>query len=270
MEQGFGGGYASRVMPNFEIVPDPSEMMGSMGSEALRAFVETLKAHPDQIRSNRNVGMILILLTERLGYTYATAYRLVYPSRRCSDASAANHVRRLKKHHRETYPMGINEALEVNGVTIEGIVEDIQAERNATKYRWNNDTGDWEPTNVPDYPTRRAARRELREWVNLDQKVRQELAVGKAEMKKMHLNTGMKFDTIQEWIEYMEGEDEKLQAERAQAARDMRRIAQGRQIIQEVGEKEAEKMRQTALAAGLTGDEPDDDEVEPSPPAGRQ
>ena len=35
--------------------------------------------------------------------------------------------------------------------------------------------------------------------------------------------------------------------------------AAGCRIIQEVGEKEAEKMRQTALAAGLTGDEPDDE-----------
>ena len=255
-------------MPNFKLVPDPSEMMGLMGDATLKAFVETIKASPEQVRSNRNTGMILILLTERLGYTYTAAYRLVYPSRRCSDASAANHVRRLKKHHRETYPLGINEALEVNGVTIEGVVEDIQAERKATKFNWNNKTGKWEASDVPDYPTRRAARRELREWVNLDQKVRQELAVGKAEMQKMHLNTGMKFDTIQEWMEYMEGEDEKLQAERARAAREMKQIAQGRQIIQEVGEKEAEKMRQTALAAGLTGDEPDDDEVKPSPPAG--
>ncbi len=246
-------------MPNFKLVPDPSEMMGLMGSEALRAFVETLKAHPDQIRSNRNTGMILILLTERLGYTYSTAYRLVYPSRRCSDASAANHVRRLKKHHREKYPMGINEALEVNGVTIEGIVEDIQAERKATKFNWNNQTGKWEPSDVPDYPTRRAARRELREWVNLDQKVRQELAIGKAEMAKMDLNTGQKFDTIAEWNEYMDGRDEELKEERALAAREMKLIAAGRQIIQDVGEKEAKKMRLTALAAGLTGDEPDDE-----------
>ena len=248
-------------MPNFKLVPDRNGFSGFPGSDLMKAFLETVKARPGVMRSNRNVGMVLILLTERLGYTQAAAYRMVYPERRCSDESAARHVRNLKKHHRETYPLGINEAFEVNGVTIEGVIEDIQAERNATKYRWNNDTGDWEKTDVPDYPTRRAARRELREWVNMDQKVRQELAIGKAEMKKMDLNTGQKFDTIAEWNEYMDGRDAQLAEERAAAAREMKLIAEGRQIIQEAGEEEAARYRQAAVNAGLTGEEDTDDGV---------
>ena len=199
--------------------------------------------------------MALILLTERLGYTQAAAYRLVYPERKCSDESAARHVRNLKAHHRKKYPLSFNEALEVNGTTIEGIIEDIQAERRATKFRWNSETETWEPTNIPDYPTRRAARRELREWVSLEQKSRQELMVGKAEMRKMQLNTGPKFETIQEWTEWMETQHEKTMAERAQAAKDMKLIAAGRRIIQEEGQEAADRMRQAALDAGLTGDE---------------
>ena len=75
------------------------------------------------MRSNRNTGMMLILLTERLGYTYTAAYRLVYPERRCSDKSARDYVGQLKRHHRKTYPLSINEAFEANGVTVEGQIK---------------------------------------------------------------------------------------------------------------------------------------------------
>ena len=246
-------------MPNFEIVPDPDDFMGTVGEEALQAFVAALKQNPAAVRSNRNTGMMLILLTEQLRYTYTAAYRLVYPERKCSDASAADYVRKLKKHHRKTYPLSINEALEVNGVTIEGIVEDIQDARTAMKPRWNPKTNDWEASSFPDYATRARARRELRDWVNLDQKVRQELAVGKAEMAKMQLNTGPKFDTIQEWTEWMETQHEVTMQERAQAAKEMRVIAAGRQIAQEEGPEAVERYRKLAEAAGITGDEPLDE-----------
>ena len=207
------------------------------------------------MRSNRNTGMMLILLTEQLRYTYTAAYRLVYPERKCSDASAADYVRKLKKHHRKTYPLSINEALEVNGVTIEGIVEDIQDARTAMKPRWNPKTNDWEASSFPDYATRARARRELRDWVNLDQKVRQELAVGKAEMARMQLNTGPKFDTIQEWTEWMETQHEVTMKGRA-GGEGMRVIAAGRQI-----ERRKDRKRWSATASwqrrpAITGDEP--------------
>ena len=245
-------------MPDFKLVPDRRENSGFPHEALMRDFVESIKRRPDAIRSNRDTGMALILLTERLGYTQAAAYRMVRPESRCSDESAARYVREIKAHHRKTNPLSINEALEVNGVTIEGIIEDIQAEREATKFNWNNKTGKWEPSNVPDYATRRAARRELREWVNIDAKARQELAIGAAETKKMHLNTGMKFDTIEAWTEWMEGQDEKLLEERKNAAREMKQIAAGQRIIQKEGEEAVKKMKQAALDAGLTGDEDDD------------
>ena len=111
--------------------------------------------------------------------------------------------------------------------------------------------------------------------INLDEKARQELAVGKAAMQKMQLNTGPKFDTIKEWTDWMETQHEITMQERAQAAKEMKLIAAGRQIIQEEGQEAADKMKRAALDAGLTGaahipgiDEPDDDEMKPSPPAG--
>ena len=243
-------------MPNFEIVPDGSNNSGFPGADLMREFIKTIKANPDAIRSSRNAGMALILLTQRLRYTQAAAYRLVYPERRCSDESAARHARAVMTHHRKKYPLSLNEALEVNGATIEGIVEDIQAERYATKFRWNSKTETWEETDIPDYPTRRAARKELREWVNMEQKSRQELTVGKAEMRTVQLNTGRKFETIQEWQEWMESQHEVTMAERRQAAIDMRLIAAGRQIIQEEGQKAADRYRQAARDADMTGEEP--------------
>ena len=50
--------------------------------------------------------------------------------------------------------------------------------------------------------------------------------------------------------------------QRAQAARDMKLIAAGRQIIQEQGQKTADEYRQAALDAGMTGEEPDDADVD--------
>ena len=86
--------------------------------------------------------------------------------------------------------------------------------------------------------------------------MRDELVLGAAENRKMQLNTGPEFETIQEWQEWMESQHEITMKERAEAARDMRLIAAGRQIIQEKGQKAADEYRQAALDAGMTGDEP--------------
>ncbi|MDE2822210.1 MAG: hypothetical protein OXK79_01720, partial [Chloroflexota bacterium] len=219
-------------MPDFEIVPDRSENLGSLGHSLMEAFVEAINKRPDVMTSNRTADMALILLTEVLGYTQTAAYRLVRPKSRATDESAAAYVRQLKKHYRENYPLSINEALEVHGITIERIIGDIKAEMAACKTRWNSKKETWELTETPDYPTRRHARAQLLKVIELDKKSRQEVAIGKAEMQKMQLNTGPKFETIEEWQKWMESQHEVTMQERADAARDMRLIAAGRQIIQ--------------------------------------
>ena len=92
-------------MPNFELVPGRAEMSGFEGGLGGRTRCEPSLRRSSAIRSNRNTAMTLILLTERLGYTQAAAYRMVYPDRTCSDESAARHVRNLKAHHRKTHPL---------------------------------------------------------------------------------------------------------------------------------------------------------------------
>jgi len=154
------------------------------------------------------------------------------------------------------------------GITIQDITDMARDMLYATKWRWNPKKEQHEETGEPDWPARNRAIGRFLEIAKLDNKVRDELAIGKAEMRKMQLNTGPKFDTIQEWTEWMETQHEVTMQERAQAAKEMRVIAAGRQIAQEEGPEAVERYRKLAEDAGVTGDEPDDDEVKP-PPAGR-
>ena len=245
-------------MPDFQMLPSPDDIPGFKGLNLMETFVKTITRHPEEARSNRLTGLKLILLTEACGYTNVAAYRLVRPGNRASDENAAEYVRKIKKHHRENYPLSINEALEVHGVTIEWIIEKLKGILNAKKLRWNAKRERYEETEHEDHRVQLQAMSMLLRILNLDEKARQEVAIGKAETKKMNLNTGMKFDTIEAWMEYMEGQDEKLLADRALAAKEMKLIAAGHQIIQKEGEEAAKKMKQAALDAGLTGDEDDD------------
>ena len=226
----------------------------------MQEFVTAINKHPEQARSNRLTGLKLILLTEACGYTAAAAYRLVRPESRSSDRNAADYVKKLKAHYRKNYPLSINEALDVHGITIEYVIEKLKRILEAKKLRWNSKRERFEETEHDDHRVQIQAITQLLKIVNLDEKARQEVAIGKAEMQKMHLDTGRKFDTVQEWLESQKGRDEELLKERATAAREMRQIAQGRQIFQEEGPEMADKYRRAAEDAGLTGDEPDDEE----------
>jgi hypothetical protein len=246
-------------MPDFQIVPDPAQRLGSEGHEIFKTFMAVMEERPEAARSNRTSGMALIIMTEVLNYTYVQAYRLLRPTSRATDQSASEYVRRMKKHYREKYPLSINEALQVNGITIEGIMADLKAEMSATKFRWDNDQQKWIETPVPDYPTRRHARAQVLKIVAMEKEARNEVAIGKADMQKMQLNTGRKFDTIEEWNEWMDGQDKIVLQQRADAAREMKLIAEGRRIMEEDGKEKAEEYKQAARAAGITGDEEDDE-----------
>ena len=71
----------------------------------------------------------------------------------------------------------------------------------------------------------------------------------------MQLNTGRKFETIKEWTEWMESQHEVTIAERAQAAKDMKLIAAGRQIIQEAGQEAADKMKLIAMGQRIINEQ---------------
>ena len=249
----------SAAMPDFDMLSPGDEFPRSEHPHLMQAFVAAINKHPEQARSNRMTGLKLIILTEACGYTNVAAYRLVRPESRASDRNAADYVTKLKAHHRKTYPLSINEALDVHGVTIEWVIEKLKKILDAKKLRWIAKEERYEETTFDDYRVQLAAMDRLLKIVNLDEKSRQELAVGKAEMQKMQLNTGPKFETIEEWQEWMKGQHEETMNKRAQAARDMKLIAAGRQIIQEKGQKTADEYRQAALDAGMTGDEPDEE-----------
>ena len=237
-------------MPNFEII---RARTGQLRSDQRRALLEVLGDGPtgtDQEHANRMLGEALIMLTEVLGYTAAQAWRICRPNSTATDESAAVLVRRRKAHHRKMYPLGINQALQVHGVTIEGVIEDIQAMRRACKWSWNEEAGARVETAEPDWRVRDKAIARLLQVVGLDKQVRDELAIGKQETEKMRLDTGRKFETTAEWVEYMKGREQEVIEARAQAAHDMKLIAEGRRIIQEEGQEAADKMREVALAHG--------------------
>ena len=199
-------------------------------------------------------------MVEQMGYTNLQAWRAVFPSSRATDAAARVLAQRWRKHHRSKYPMSILDACAKHGVTIDRLVATLARSLDAKVRRWDNEKGRHIETDLDDYvQQRQTVRVFLKDLIPLDEKARQEVAIGKAEMQKMQLNTGPQFETIQEWQEWMEGQHEKTMQERAQAARDMKLIAAGRQIIQEEGQKTADEYRQAALDAGMTGDEPDEE-----------
>ena len=247
-------------MPHFEEKSGVTPELPPGHRAPLMAILGDGPTGTDPEHAKRNRGEALCLMVERLGYTNLQAWRMVFPSSRATDAAAKVLAIRARQKHRREFPMGIIDALAKHGITIERIVGVLERSLDAKVRRWDNEKGRLVETDLDDYTQQRqAARSILKDVVPLDQKSRQELALGRAEAQKMQLNTGMKFDTIQEWQEYMKGRDAEILESRAKAARDMRLIAQGRQIIQEQGQAAAEKMRKAAQDAGMTGDEPDEE-----------
>ena len=166
---------------------------------------------------------------------------------------------RMLTHYKRTNPAGIAESLMASGITIQGVTD--MARDSSTPGSGGITMGQSATNRRTSRTGRRATERsaDSRNGEAREQGA-DELVLGREQHRKMHLDTGQKFDTIQEWMEHMEGRDAELLASRRQAAKDMRLIAAGRQIIQEEGQEAADRFRQAALDAGLTGDEEDEDE----------
>ena len=244
-----------RDMPQLQIVQDTPKSTPFSHREALRAIFGDGPVGTDPEHRKRCEGEALVLMTERMGYTYVQAYRLARPSSTVQDSGARTAVHKIKKWYHRTYPMGILDALGKHGVTIDRLVGVLEEGLTANRVRWDPDKGEYVETNIPDRAERRRTAEALLKVGNLDIKARQELAVGKAEMAKMQLNTGRKFETIKEWTEWMEGQHEVTIAERTQAAKDMRLISAGRQIIQEEGQEAADKMKLIAMGQRIINEQ---------------
>ena len=204
-------------------------------------------------------GKFLWFFHDVCGIPLADCWAMVRPDSGSTGRAAAVQASRYLNHYKRNNPAGIADALMASGITIQDVTDMAKQMFHAVKWAWNPKTERREPTEEPDWNARNRAIGRILELAKLDTKVRDELVLGAAENRKMHLNTGMKFDTIQEWMEYMKGRDQEILEERAVAAREMKLIAAGRQIIQEKGEKTADEYRQAALDAGYTGDEPDEE-----------
>ena len=237
-------------MPNFDIVDSVIDGSTPEEKKFLEQFREELTVSTDPHLSKLLTGKALVILTKVCGFTLERAWRIVRPASKATGASARRLALKWIRHHLEKYPLGIMDALEVSGIRIQDLTDLVRDMLKATKYVWNAKLNRWIATDVPDWNVRDKAVARILKLVDLDKKVRTELTIGREEASKMHLETGRKFDSTKEWVEFMEGENEKIVAARAEAARDMKLIAEGRRIIKEEGQEAADKMKQVALERG--------------------
>lgn len=222
-------------------------------------FRRELRLTPLEKLPKELTGKFLWFFHDVCGIPLAECWAMIRPDSGATGESARVQASRLLNHYKRKNPAGIADALMASGITIQDVTDMAKEMFHAKKWRYNDKTKRHEPTDEPDWTTRNRAIGRILEMAKLDTKVRDELVLGAAEQRKMQLNTGPKFETIQEWQEWMKGQHEETMRERAQAAREMKLIAAGRQIIQEEGKKTADEYRQAALDAGMTGDEPDEE-----------
>ena len=246
----------SAVMPNFTVVPHSTNRATQEAAAYIGQFRRDLRLAPLEKLPKELTGKFLWFFHDVCGIPLADCWSMIRPDSGSTGPNATKQASRYLNHYKRNNPAGISDALMASGITIQDVTDMAKQMFYATKWAWNPKTERREPTKEPDWTARNRAIGRILEMAKLDTKVRDELVLGAAENRKMQLNTGPKFETIQEWQEWMESQHEITMKERAEAARDMRLIAAGRQIIQEKGQKTADKYRQAALDAGMTGDEP--------------
>ena len=240
----------SRDMPNFTIIDPRNEQYRSGQRKKLIGVLGKGLTGTDAGHTNLIMGRALLLLTETLGYTAALAWRIVRPDSPLDDESAARMTRRWKAHYRKKYPLGINESFEVAGITIESLAGTLKKLLLANRVFLNRRTQQYIQTNLPDWRLRLKVIELVLKVINLDKGARNEIALGRAEIERQRQSTAPKYTTVYEYIEYMEERNKVILAERAEAARRMELIVEGRQIIEEEGEAVAEHLVQVALAHG--------------------
>ena len=245
-------------MSNFELVGGSAKLAKSEAQGLVEQFRRDLRLTPLARLPKELTGKFLWFFHDVLGVSLVECWEMVRPDSTSTGDNASKQASRYLQHYKRKNPAGIGDALMASGITIQDVTDMARSMLYANKWAWNPKTERRERTDEENWSARNQAIGRILEMAKLENKVRDELAIGAAETKKMNLNTGMKFDTIQEWTDWMEGQDEKLLAERKNAAREMKLIAAGHQIIKKEGQEAADKMRQAALDAGLTGDEDDD------------
>ena len=246
-------------MAKFGLRDGLTKLSSSEAQSLVEQFRRDLRMTPLAKLPKDLTGKLLWFFHDVLGVSLRDCWRLIRPDSTSTGHNAETQASRYLQHYKRKNPAGISEALMASGVTIQDITDMARDMLYATKWRWNPVKEEFVPTEEPDWQARNRAMGRFIEIAKLDHKVRDEIALGRAANKKMNLNTGQKFKTIDEWNKYMDGRDEQLKEERALAAKEMKLIAAGRQIVQEDGEEAAERYRQAAEDAGITGDEPDDE-----------
>lgn len=219
-------------MPNFDLVDPATAKLSAAQARAIGEITDGMAVSSDPEHARRMTGKALIVLNEVCKIPLAQAWRIVRPNSKSVGHAAEVQAARWVKHHKSKYPLTITEAMEVTGVTIEGLIQRCRDMLHATKAAWNNDTGTFVQTDIPDWPSVNAALTQIRHFIDLDKRVREEAVLGAGERAvEMPLPTAE--STLQEWEDFYRDNEADVLAERTRAAEEMKLIAEGQRALRE-------------------------------------
>ena len=222
-------------MPNFKLVENLTAESTNERYPELRGMVAETGYVQDPELTKRNTGLALLFMTEVLGYTHETAWRLVRPTSRATGKSAKEIVSRWVSWYRKNHPMTIMQSLEAKGIAIEDLVESMKGMIFATKTMWNPETNKFEDSGIPDPKPRAVAFDRIMRLIDTDKAVRRQVVMGE-ENTKTELDLPPKFATVQEWEDWAQGQEEETLADREKAAKEMRSLAAGQRAVHEGGD----------------------------------
>ena len=240
----------NKVMPNFKLIDKSTRKSTPDQFPELRGMVAEMGYVQDPELTKRNTGLALLFMTEVLGYTHEQAWRLVRPSSKATGHSAVSLVTRYIRWYRDNHPLTVMQALEVNGISIETLVESMKGMLFATKTMWNPKTNQFEDSGVPDPKPRAVAFDRIMRLIDTDKAVRRQVVMGD-EQSKTELDLPPKFATVQEWEDWAQGQEAETLAAREKAAKEMRALAAGQRAVHEGGDPVmAQQLRELAAAEG--------------------
>ena len=221
-------------MPNFQVVDPLTEKLRQAGGEELKSLLDKASVTTDPLQSNRLMGNVLIILTEKLGFTNAQAYRLVRPNHRASDESAAVIVSKRKAWYRSKYPLTISEAMEMSGLTIEHVVLYVKEMIERPQLMWDNEKQRYVESGHFDVQSRNLGLNQLHKLIALDDEAKEHAAIGKKQ-QQVQLDLPPKAASIHEWEEWAKAQEKIVLEERTKAAEEMKLIAEGQRAMREQG-----------------------------------
>ena len=178
--------------------------------------------------------MALIILNEVCKIPLGKAWRMVRPHSKASYESGKQLARRRIKLYRQRYPLNLQEAFEVSGLTLENITDHIGKLLNAKKIVWDPKLEKHVESAHDDMAAKNMGLNQVKSFLEMDKVVRKEAVMGKSE-EKTRLILPPKSAGIQEWEDWYQSQEADVLAERTKATEEMRILAEGARLRREGG-----------------------------------